>query len=129
MGLPTLTLEGNLLIGWTRTLEANGLAMQQEKVKEQVVQRDLRLQRVTEILWQASDGVAQVQILEVTTENQERRIHIIFMPLKTKMERQLYLRIWGILVAEGAIVGVRTEKRRHKSVEKGGEEKGGRSHY
>jgi hypothetical protein len=108
MGLSALILDGNLATTWVAVLEKNGIdACRDQSEKRNNVEKDAT-KRMTEELWQIAKGSVEVRVLEVTYRDRvDRSIHLVFMPTKTRQERQLSQAVHEILVASGALSGVK----------------------
>lgn len=100
MGLPCLTVSGDLASTWHRILQENGLKVRQVEERQTPG-------RLSEVLWVVRDVKSEVQILQAQYyDRPSGGTHLIFMPPSTKDERELLRFVQALLVAAGAAVGL-----------------------
>ena len=108
MGLPSLTINADLAAVWRSILEENGLRVCRDEVEEEQCNALETWHRVSQVPWRVGDGNTELQILEaVFRDREDGNVYLIFMPLKTRSQRQLFTVVHRILVASGATLGAK----------------------
>jgi hypothetical protein len=106
MGLPSLILDGDLATNWRRVLEDNDLTVQPDEPKEGRGDETHVPKRVSEVLWRVGNGSQEVRILQIKYHDRpDGNVYVVFMPSKSRAERQLFLLVRDLLIASGASVG------------------------
>ncbi len=108
MGLPGLTVNGDLATNWRGILEENGLNVFPDDATGGPSEKAGAQKRLSEFLWRVGNGSHDLQILEVKYHaRHDGDVDLIFMPSKTRDSRQLFEFVHGLLVASGATFGER----------------------
>jgi hypothetical protein len=106
MGLPNLTLTAELGTTWGKILEEIGLLVSLDETEKKKIENNIS-KRVHEVPWRVGDKNAELRIIEATLKDGNGEVHIVFMPFKNNKEHQLFLIVKRILVAKGAIIGMK----------------------
>jgi hypothetical protein len=108
MGLPSLAFDSDLATTWRKVLTDNQLTVQQDDAGEGQDAESNVPKRVTETLWRVGDGKQELRILEFEFHDRtDGKFGVVFMPLKTRAGRQLFLQVQELLIAAGATRPVR----------------------
>ena len=108
MGLPSLTLTGDLARDWRTVLEEDGLNVSQHEIGVPEPVKAGAAKRVTEVLWRLEFAGAELSVIEaIFRDRPNGNVVLIFMPIRTDSDGKLLSRVQDRLVAAGAMVGVR----------------------